>query len=161
MAAPKIMQQGKVVPWLYVIPSLILIAVFVVYPTINTTYLSFRDKTGELPASADCIPGEPCWGIFENYRYALTNSEMITALKNNMLWLILMVPATIGFGLLIAVLADRVRYENLVKAFIFMPMAISFIGAGVIWQFMYEIVSGGGEQIGVLNAIMVRLGFDL
>jgi alpha-glucoside transport system permease protein len=137
-----------------------LIVIFVVYPTVNTTYLSFRDKTGELPASVDCIPGEPCWGIFENYRYALTNSEMITALKNNMLWLLLMVPATLAFGLLIAVLADRVRYESLVKAVIFMPMAISFIGAGVIWQFMYAFVSGGGSQIGVLNGVLVGLGFE-
>lgn len=158
--APKIMQQGRVVPWLYATPALILILIFVVYPTVYTGVLSFRDKTGEQPASVDCIPDQPCWGVFENYRYALTNPAMTTALKNNALWLILMVPATIAFGLLIAVLADRVRYESLVKALIFMPMAISFIGAGVIWQFMYAIVSGGGSQIGVLNAIVVGLGFD-
>ena len=160
MSTPKIMDQGRVVPWLYVIPALLLIAVFVVYPTINTTILSFKDKTGELPASVDCVAGQPCWGAFENYRYALTNAEMTTALKNNALWLLLMVPATVAIGLLIAVLADRVRYESMVKAVIFMPMAISFIGAGVIWQFMYAFVSGGGEQIGVLNAIMVALGLD-
>lgn len=160
MAASKIMKQGRVVPWLYVLPAFILILIFVVYPTVNTIYLSFMDKTGELPASANCVAGEPCWGIFENYRYALTNSEMTTALKNNALWLLLMVPATLGFGLLIAVLADRVRYESLVKAVIFMPMAISFIGAGVIWQFMYAFISGSGSQIGVLNGIMVGLGFD-
>jgi len=154
------MKQGRVVPWLYVIPALLLIAIFVVYPTINTTVLSFRDRTGDLPASVDCVDGEPCWGIFENYRYALTNSEMTTALRNNALWLILMVPATVAFGLIIAILADRVRYESLVKAIIFMPMAISFIGAGVIWQFMYAYVSGTGEQIGVLNAIVVGLGFE-
>lgn len=160
MSTPKIMKQGRVVPWLYVIPALLLIAIFVVYPTINTTVLSFRDRTGDLPASVDCVDGEPCWGIFENYRYALTNSEMTTALRNNALWLILMVPATVAFGLIIAILADRVRYESLVKAIIFMPMAISFIGAGVIWQFMYAYVSGTGEQIGVLNAIVVGLGFE-
>jgi alpha-glucoside transport system permease protein len=155
---PKIMQQGRVVPWLYVTPALILILIFVVYPTVFTAVLSFRDRTGNQPASVDCIPGQPCWGIFENYRYALTNPAMTTALKNNALWLILMVPMTIAFGLLIAVLADRVKYESLVKAIIFMPMAISFIGAGVIWQFMYAIVSGGGSQIGVLNGIAVALG---
>jgi alpha-glucoside transport system permease protein len=160
MSTPKIMKQGRVVPWLYVIPALLLIAIFVVYPTINTTVLSFRDRTGDLPASVDCVDGEPCWGIFENYRYALTNKEMTTALRNNALWLILMVPATVAFGLIIAILADRVRYESLVKAIIFMPMAISFIGAGVIWQFMYAYVSGTGEQIGVLNAIVTGLGFD-
>lgn len=158
MSVPNIMKQGRVVPWLYVIPSLLMIVVFVVYPTINTFVLSFKDKTSELPASADCIPNEPCWGIFENYRYALANPDMVNALKNNALWLLLMVPATVAVGLLIAVLADRVKYESIVKAIIFMPMAISFIGAGVIWQFMYAIETGTGNQIGVFNSILVWLG---
>jgi alpha-glucoside transport system permease protein len=160
MAAPKIMQQGRVVPWLYILPALIVILVFIVYPTVNTVALSFRDRRGEQPASVDCVEGQPCWGIFENYRYALTHPDMTTALKNNALWLLIMVPAVIAVGLLIAVLADRVKYESLVKAIIFMPMAISFIGAGVIWRFMYYIETGGGEQIGVLNAILVSLGMD-
>lgn len=158
MAAPKIMQQGKIAPLLYILPSFLMMLVFVVYPVINTISLSFKNKTGELPASADCVPNEPCWGIFENYRYALTNTDMLVALRNNALWLLVMVPMTIAAGLAIAVLADRVKYESLVKAIIFMPMAISFIGAGVIWQFMYAYVSGGGSQIGLLNAIMVGLG---
>lgn len=160
MAAPKIMQQGRVVPWLYVLPALIVILVFIVYPTVNTVVLSFRDRRGEQPASVDCVEGQPCWGNFENYRYALTHPDMTTALKNNALWLLIMVPAVVAVGLLIAVLADRVKYEALVKAIIFMPMAISFIGAGVIWRFMYYIETGSGEQIGVLNAILVALGFD-
>jgi len=160
MAAPKIMKQKPLIPWMYVLPALLLILLFIVYPTLNTTYLSFRDKSGERPASVECKVNEPCWGIFENYRYALTNPDMITALKNNALWLILMVPATVGFGLLFAVLADRVRYESLVKAVIFMPMAISFIGAGIIWRFMYDFRPSNTEQIGVLNAILVSLGLD-
>jgi len=160
MAAPKIMQQGRVVPWLYILPALIVILVFVVYPTVNTAALSLRDRTGEQPASVECRTDEPCWGIFENYRYALTDPDMLTALGNNALWLLVMVPITVAVGLLIAVLADKVKYEALVKSIIFMPMAISFIGAGVIWRFMYMIVSGGGEQIGVLNAIMVKLGLE-
>jgi len=160
MSVPNIMKQGRVVPWLYVILPLLMIVIFIVYPTINTFVLSFKNKTSELPASADCLAGEPCWGLFENYHYALTNPDMMTALRNNALWLLLMVPATITTGLLFAVLADRVKYESLVKAIIFMPMAISFIGAGVIWQFMYAIVTGGGNQIGVLNAVLVRLGFN-
>jgi alpha-glucoside transport system permease protein len=83
---------------------------------------------------------------------------MLTALRNNGLWLLLMVPATVAIGLLIALLADRVRYESLAKAIIFLPMAISFIGAGIIWNFMYQIETGSGEQIGVLNGIIVALG---
>ena len=160
MAPLKIMKQGPLVPWLYALPALLLILVFVVYPTFNTTYLSFKDSTGQKPASVECKTDEPCWGVFENYRYALTNNEMTTALKNNALWLLLMVPATVIFGLLFAVLADRVRYESLVKAVIFMPMAISFIGAGVIWRFMYDFQTSGSQQIGVLNAILVEMGFD-
>ncbi len=160
MAAPKIMQQGRVVPWLYLLPALIVIAVFILYPTANTFQLSLRDRTGSQPANVECIEGEPCWGPFENYRYTLTSPEMLTALRNNALWILVMVPITIGIGLVIAVLADRVRYESLVKSIIFMPMAISFIGAGVIWRFMYHIETGSLEQIGVLNAILVGLGLD-
>jgi len=158
MSTAKIMQQGKVVPWLYILPALLVIAIFIIYPVVNTTMLSFRDRTGEQPASTACVPDGPCWGTFENYRYTLTNPEMVTALRNNALWLLVMVPLTVAAGLLVAVLADRVRYESLVKAVIFMPMAISFIGAGVIWRFMYAIETGQANQVGLLNGILVTLG---
>lgn len=160
MAAPRIMQQGRIVPWLYTLPALIIIAIFIVYPTINTGVLSLRDRTGERPASVDCLEGEPCWGIFENYRYAITNPEMTNALRNNAMWLLVMVPLTVAIGLFIAILADRVKAESFVKSIIFLPMAISFIGAGVIWRFMYSIETGAGEQWGLLNAILVGLGFE-
>ncbi|MFQ5921653.1 MAG: carbohydrate ABC transporter permease [Anaerolineales bacterium] len=160
MAAPRIMQQGRVIPWLYTLPALIIIAIFIVYPTINTGVLSLRDRTGERPASVDCLEGEPCWGVFENYRYAITNPEMTNALRNNALWLLVMVPLTVATGLVIALLADRVKAESFVKSIIFMPMAISFIGAGVIWRFMYSIETGAGEQWALLNAILVGLGFE-
>lgn len=161
MAAPKIMQQGRVVPWLYLLPSLIIIIIFIVYPIFNTVSLSFRDRTGKNPAAEECREGEDCWGTFENYRYTLTNPEMTTALRNNALWLLVMVPITVAAGLVVAVLADRVKYETLVKSIIFMPMAISFIGAGVIWRFMYAIEAGEkAEQVGLLNGILVGLGFE-
>ncbi len=83
---------------------------------------------------------------------------MVTALRNNALWLLLMVPGTVLVGMLFAVLSDRVRYEALAKSIIFMPMAISFIGAGIIWRFVYNIETGSGGQIGILNAIIVALG---
>ena len=82
---------------------------------------------------------------------------MLTALRNNALWLLLMVPGTVAGGLFFAILADRIRYESIAKSIVFMPMAISFIGAGVIWRFVYDIESGG-PQIGLLNAILVGLG---
>jgi len=145
-------------PWYYLLPALAFILVFIVYPTIATIRLSFLDARSVQSAATTCLPGQPCWGIFENYRYALTNPEMTTALRNNALWLLVMVPITIIGGLLFAVLADQVRYESLAKSLIFMPMAISFIGAGVIWRFIYDYQSGGGPQIGLLNAIIVGLG---
>lgn len=157
-ATPTIMKQGKWTPWLYLLPALLIMAVFIVFPTLNTFVLSFMDRTSTRSAAVDCVAGQPCWGAFENYRYALTNPDMTQALSNNALWLILMVPGTIAAGLLFALLAERVRYEKIAKSIIFMPMAISFIGAGVIWQFMYKIESGGAQQTGLLNALIVALG---
>lgn len=155
---PKIMKQGRWVPWIYLLPSLLLMLVFIIYPTVGTFRLSLLDGTSSHSAATSCLPNQPCWGIFENYRYSLTNPEMLIALRNNALWLLLMVPGTVLGGLFFALLADRVRYENAAKSIIFMPMAISFIGAGVIWRFVYDIESGGGAQIGLLNGVIAGLG---
>ena len=155
---PVIMKQGKWTPWMYVLPAFLIMAVFIIYPTLNTIYLSFMDRTGTQSAAMDCVEGEPCWGALENYRYALTNSEMTLALRNNAMWLLLMVPATVVLGFLFALLADRVRYESLAKSIIFMPMAISFVGAGVIWRFVYSFESDTSAQVGLLNSIIVGLG---
>jgi len=152
------MKQGRWTPFLYLLPALVIMFIFIIYPMANTFVLSFMDKTGTQSAAVDCMPGEPCWGVLENYRYALTSSDMLTALRNNASWLLLMVPGTVLAGLFFAVLADRVRYEALAKSIIFMPMAISFIGAGIIWRFVFALESGGGQQIGILNAIIVGLG---
>lgn len=166
---PEIMRQGRLTPWLYLAPALIVMAVFIVFPMINTIYLSFLNKDSTAPVSTTCTAGQPCWGIFENYRYALTaemnfsslsafwSSFWISSYGNNIKWIFLMVTGTVVIGLLFAVLADRIRYEALSKAVIFMPMAISFVGAGVIWKFMYE-YRPGETQIGLLNAIIVGLG---
>jgi alpha-glucoside transport system permease protein len=152
------MKQGRWAPWLYILPALIVMIVFIVYPTIGTARLSFMDQSGTKSVAGTCVAGQPCWGIFENYRYALTNADMLLALRNNALWLLLMVPLTVAGGLFFALLADRVPYENIAKSIIFMPTAISFIGAGVIWRFVYALQTGGGAQIGVLNSIIVSLG---
>ena len=174
MAKPKasaVMKQGKVTPWLYLLPALLVMSFFIVYPMFNTIALSFQNKDGSAPASTTCDEGEPCWGIFENYRYALTH-ELDTesfstfwqtfwssSYGNTLKWIIVMVSGTVILGLLIAVLVDRVKYEPLAKSMIFMPMAISFVGAGVIWKFMYN-YNAGRTQIGLLNAIITSLGGD-
>jgi alpha-glucoside transport system permease protein len=168
---PQIMKQGSVTPWLYLLPALIVMSFFIVYPMFSTVGLSLQNANATAPADAVCRPGQPCWGIFENYRFALTQeldlSSPLSALRsfwyssygNNIKWIVFMVSGTVGLGLLIAVLADRVRYEALAKAIIFMPMAISFVGAGVIWKFVYD-YGTGNVQIGLLNAIITRFGGD-
>jgi alpha-glucoside transport system permease protein len=154
---PNILKQGRLTPWMYLLPALIVMATFIVYPGLNTLYLSFRNVDGSDWASAACAAGQPCWGILENYRYALTSSIMQTAFVNNLKWIVLMVSGTVLLGLLIAVLADRVRYEAIAKSVIFLPMAISFVGAGVIWRFVYA-YDTGPTQIGLLNSLVTALG---
>lgn len=154
---PKVMQQGALTPWLYLLPAIVIMTVFIIYPGLNTFYLSFRNNTNTDWASAACTAGQPCWGVFENYRYALTSDIMRTAFINNLTWIVVMVSATVVLGLLVAVLADRAPYEPLAKAIIFLPMAISFVGAGVIWKFVYD-YGTGATQIGLLNAFITSLG---
>ena len=174
MAKPRVsavMKQGKLTPWFYLLPALIVMSFFIVYPMINTISLSFQNKDSTASAATTCREGEPCWGIFENYRYALTaeldtssvqstwQSFWTSSYGNTVKWIAFMVSGTVILGLVIAVLVDRVKYEPLAKAIIFMPMAISFVGAGVIWKFMYS-YGTGQVQIGLLNAIITGLGFD-
>lgn len=132
----------RLTPWLYVAPALFILAMYLVYPVTNTVYLSlFNSNSTQFVA-------------LDNYRYVFTNSDMLTAFKNNLLWLVFATLFTVGLGLIIAVLADRVRYESLVKSVIFLPMAISFVAAGVIWKFVYAWRPPGQPQIGVLNALI-------
>jgi alpha-glucoside transport system permease protein len=166
---PNIMKQGGLVPWLYILPALLIVLIFIVYPMFNTVYLSLRDADSTTWAGEACNEGRPCWGILDNYRRALTDeldttnfstlwsSFWISSLGNNLKWLLVMVSGSVVFGLTLAVLADRVSYESVAKSVIFLPMAISFVGAGVIWRFVYAFGSEG-SQIGLLNAIIRSFG---
>ncbi len=156
---PNIMRQRPFVPWLYLAPALIVMTLYIVYPGLDTIYQSLRNAQDTGWASTTCVAGQPCWGIFENYRYALTSSDMLTSIFNNVKWILLMVTGTVLFGLLVATLADRVRYESVAKSIVFLPMAISFVGAGVIWKFVYD-YQASGTQIGIVNAIITGLGFE-
>lgn len=162
--APLIMRQGIITPWLFILPALIIIIVYIAYPIVYTGFLSLRNSDSTDWASAACRMGEPCWGVFENYRYAISSEVMVRAFRNNILWLLVMVPGVTALGLLFAVLFDRVRYEAYAKALIFLPMAISFVGAGVIWGFIYDFPVNPNDphapMIGLLNAILVGLGID-
>src|SRR5512141_132407 len=166
---PKVMKQGKLVPWLYLLPALLVMSFFIVYPMINTVALSFRNKDDTASAATTCVAGEPCWGVFENYHYALTSEFDFSSpgafwdtfwkssFGNNIKWIFLMTAGTVGIGLAFAVLADRVKYEALAKAIIFMLIAISFVGAGIIWKFVYD-YGTQNVQIGLLNSIVKALG---
>jgi len=134
-------------PWLWLSPSLILLAVFLVYPTIDTFRRSFLDERSEKFVG------------FDNYRFIIDNPQSLisdthAALLNNLLWLTLFTAITVIVGLGIAVLASRVRYEAVAKSAVFVPMAISFVAASVIWRFMYEF----NTDVGTVNATITSLG---
>ena len=96
----------------------------------------------------------------ENYQFAFTNSATQTALLNNALWLVLFTVLAVGLGVVLAVLTGRVRYESLAKAAIFIPMAISFVAAAVIWRFMYAYRPEGFAQVGLVNSAGTSLGLE-
>ena len=136
---------NRVAPWLWAGPALLFLTVFLVYPTFNTVYLSFQN------ANSSAFVG------LENYRHVFTSRGVLSALKNNALWLLLLTGFTVGFGLAFAVLFDRVRFEGVAKAMVFLPMAISFVAAGVIWKLMYDYQPAGRAQTGTLNGLVTAL----
>ena len=138
--------RGRIRPWLWVGPAMFLLILYLIYPTINTAYLSFFN------ADSTKFVG------WDNYIYILTNSATLEAIRNNALWLIFLTGFTVTFGLLIAVIFDRVSYEAAAKAVVFIPMAISFVAAGVIWKLMYDYQPPGRPQTGTLDAIVTGLG---
>ncbi len=140
------MRTARHTPWLYLLPALAMLAAFLIVPTINTIYLSFFG-----PRSQTFV------GV-QNYLQAFTSPLMLTAFRNNLLWLVVFTVFTVGVGLALAVLLDRVRYEVVIKSIVFLPMAISSVAAGIIWKFMYAFRPAYANQIGLLNAIVVALG---
>ncbi|HUX42048.1 MAG TPA: sugar ABC transporter permease [Rectinemataceae bacterium] len=132
-------------PWLWLAPTLLLLSVFLVYPVIATIIASLKD--------ADSTH----WIGLANYATVFTSADNLSALGNNLLWLVFFTLGTLLFGLLIAVLSDKVRYESVVKALVFIPMAISFVAAGIIWKFMFEFRPAGEVQVGTVNAILTVL----
>ena len=140
--------RPKVLPWIYVGPSVLLLTVYLVIPALRTFYLSFFGN------SSDKFVG------LKNYIFVLTAPDTLITFRNNLLWLVLVTGISVALGLVIAVLIDRVKYESVAKSLIFLPMAISFVGASVIWRFIYAYRPEGAEQIGLLNAIVTSLGFQ-
>jgi alpha-glucoside transport system permease protein len=138
--------QQRLRPWLWITPAAVLVAVFLGFPLLDTIYLSFRDAEGSAFVGLD------------NYRRALGDRDTKVALRNNVLWLALFVPATLTFGLVLAAVTDRVRYERVAKTIVFLPMAISMVATATIWRFMYDYRPPGSPQVGTVNAVYLALG---
>jgi alpha-glucoside transport system permease protein len=142
--------EERLKPYVFVGPALALIVIFLLYPLIRTLIYSFYDARGD------------DWVGFENYSELLSSQDFRDTLFNNLLWLIFVPPAVVIVGLAVAVLADRIgtQSEKVAKSIIFVPMAISFVGAATIWRFVYEARPAGQPQIGLQNALITSLGFD-
>nr|WP_199521072.1 sugar ABC transporter permease [Jiangella anatolica] len=134
----------------FMVPALLLLTVGLIYPAIRTGYQSFFDRTAENFVGLD------------NYQFVFTNDAMITVLRNTAIWVFLTPVLSTFIGLVYAVLVDRSRVEAAAKAVIFLPMAISLVGASIIWKFVYEFRPDqqGIEQIGLLNQVLVWLGAE-
>lgn len=140
-------RANMVRPWLFLFPALAALGLYLGYPVIETLRLSLTDRTQD--------------GAFvglNNYQQMFSEPKFWEAMRNNMLWLIIVPAASTAFGLLAAQLTDRISWGNVAKSIIFMPMAISFVGASVIFKLVYDTRSVSQDQIGIMNAIW--LGFD-
>lgn len=140
--------QAWVRPWLFLGPAMLLLGIYLIYPVIETVRLSVYDRTG-----TTFVGGS-------NYAWAFEDREFRQSIFNNALWLLVVPAACTFFGLVIAVLTDRIWWGNIAKSLVFMPLAISFVGASVIWKFVYDFRPEGQQQIGILNAIVSWFGGD-
>ena len=135
-------------PYVFVGPAIVLLSVFLIYPVVSTALISFRDARGE-----DFVG-------FDNYEFVFSDDSMLRSLRNTAGWIILVPTVAVSIGLLFATLADRLkRGEAVAKSLIFLPMAISFVGAAVTFRLIYSYrPSGFGTNIGLLNGIWQELG---
>lgn len=133
-------------PFVFVGPATAILAWYLAIPALRTFLASLRDRTG------DNFIG------IQNYIQVFTDRLMLETFRNNLMWLVFGTTLSVVIGLLIAILADRSKFERVAKSLIFMPMAISMVGAGVVWNFIYEVKDVADPQIGLLNAIVVALG---
>jgi len=139
--------------WLYVLPALLLLALFLVLPIAQTVWLSLHGGTGFAPT--EYVGLQNYIQLFSNDPFFLRLDEWppTGAMVNSFLWLVLFTSGTVSLGLLIAILADRVRYESILKAVIFIPMVISATATSVIFRFVYS----PDPTIGVVNAVLTRI----
>ncbi len=142
--------RGAVRPYVFVGPALVILAVFLVYPVISTIIISFGDREGEGFVGLD------------NYDFVFSDESMLRSIRNTLGWIVIVPLVATSIGLAFATLADRLRRgEAVAKSLIFMPMAISFVGATVTWTLIYSFrPEGFGTNIGLLNGIKSGLGLS-
>lgn len=139
--------EHRLKPVVFVGPALLVVTAFLVVPALISFRLSFYG-----PSSQEFV------GL-DNYAY-LTSQAARSAIWNTVLWIVLVPAVAVAVGLAVAVLADKLkaRWEATAKSLIFLPMAISFVGASTIWLFVYAWRAEGQAQIGILNAIWTAMG---
>ena len=144
-AGRNINRANAIRPWLFLLPALIALGLYLAYPVFATLWYSVtdRDQGGAFVGLA-------------NYRQMAAEDKFWEAMRNNMLWLLIVPAASTAFGLLAAQLTDRISWGNIAKSLIFMPMAISFVGAAVIFKLVYDARPADAAQIGVLNAVWMQ-----
>ncbi len=148
-AGRNITRANMIRPWLFLFPALAALSVYLAYPVVETLRLSLTER---LPGNESRFVG------LANYQQMFAEPKFWEAMRNNMMWLLVVPAMSTVFGLLAAQLSDRVRWGNLAKSLIFMPMAISFVGAAVIWKLVYDTRPIDQDQIGVLNALFLFFG---
>jgi alpha-glucoside transport system permease protein len=132
----------------FVLPAVLMIALGLLYPGLRTIYESFRD------AASNNFVG------LENYKTIFTNGDQLIVLRNTAMWVIVTPVVATLIGLVYAVLIDKSRFEKVAKSLIFLPMAISLVGASIIWKFVYDYRATENEQIGLANQILKAVGLD-
>jgi len=157
--------RGRLQPFVFVGPAIVMLLWFLALPVLRTFWISLFNRNGPPPNWFDITDlggsfatlGTRFVGL-DNYVAIFTNRLMLEAFRNNVMWIVFGATTTVIIGLLIAVLADRSNFERVGKSAIFLPMAISFVGAGVIWNFIYAVRPATESQIGLLNAFVTSLG---
>ena len=132
----------------FLLPAVLMIAVGLLYPGLRTIFESFRNSGGTEFVGLD------------NYKTIFTSSDQIVVLRNTAVWVILTPIAATLIGLVYAVLIDKARIEAVAKALIFLPMALSLVGASLIWKFVYDYRAAENEQIGLANQVLKWIGVD-
>lgn len=133
---------------LFIGPALLFVSIGLVVPAVRTTILAFKDSFGQ------------AWVGFDNFAWMFSSPDVIIVLRNTAIWVLLTPFLATAIGLIYSILIDGSRFESGYKALVFMPMAISMVGASIIWAFIYDYRDTGQEQIGLLNQVLVWLGFD-